>query len=320
MNKAIILSVLLFLSSTASAQQYYSSTHASSNPYFYNIAAGGMCDLGEVNMYNRFQWLSNDLSSKINTQVLLMNKVLRKDEKIGDTVRNTKGYKWHTIGGRILRDRVNERRVTKVELTISHNLAVSKRKRFSFALGASLNRFKFKNDEFTPYNGIQNDPFQDPTLTYLYDNESNVRFTLFDLSIGTWLYSDKNYWGWSMENGLRTGKKIKNLAGNRIYRPSARLHHFTYGHYFKIKDQRKIELIFNFMMTEAIAPALETFLVYRHEAFYLGGGVRGINYVLLNAGVTLRSNMVVSFTYEFPISPNRRIFGNTAEFNFAYKF
>lgn len=233
MKKIILsLSVLLGVAQTVSGQQELQFSQTINNPYFFNPAAGGLSNVGEVFISDRTQWsgiegrpqsfyasISSIIDTKRNDENFALQEFNTSRKSFFDTPQRTLGRK-HILGGKLFTDQIGPFKKSSFQASYGYHLPINSR--WNVGAGLSFGLSNFGIDENKAVLSSAGD------AAYLSYAANSPRQNYFDANAGLVLYSSKFLLSLSTTQFLNTQATFDGVASKSNY---AR-------HYFALASQR----------------------------------------------------------------------------------
>ncbi len=205
----------------AAAQQDLQFSQAYSNPYFFNPAAGGLMDVGEVYVSQRGQWTGVDgHPSSFYGSIVSQIDTRRGDDKYPLQEFNTAGKsffstpqrnlgKKHVLGGKFFSDQIGPFKKSSVQATYAIHLPISTRMNLGAGLGLGFSNFGIDPSEVSLASG------GDPAYTTYLTGSSKHNF--IDASAGIVMYNDKFFLSLSTTQLFNNAARFDGVSSESAY-------------------------------------------------------------------------------------------------------
>lgn len=267
------------------------------NNYLLNPAITGIEDYTDVKIGTRQQWVGLEgapvtyyvsAHTPINKQATTVRgKSITQTRTIRQN-RFVQPYAHHGVGIMAISDKTGPLRRTNVNLTYAYHLPLTRGITMSLGANAGILRNSFNSSEATYTNPA------DPVI-----NSGYINHNYFDLGLGTWIYSDKFFIGFSGAQLLK-GKRELNPSEAMGDNGIQQKHYFATGGY-KFNVSPEVTLIPSVMVK--MADPSPTSVDFNLKATYadrlwVGGSYRNEDAFAVMAGVNISYIMDLSYSYD----------------------
>lgn len=231
-NIIISLSIVLGAAQTVYGQQELQFSQTINNPYFFNPAAGGLSNVGEVFLSDRTQWsgiegrpqsfyasISSIIDTKQDDENFALQEFNTERKSFFESPQRTLGRK-HVLGGKLFSDQIGPFKKTAVQASYAYHLPVSPR--WNVGVGLSFGLSNFGIDETKATLSTGGDP------AYLSYAANSPRQNYFDANAGLVLYSSSFLLSLSTSQFLNTQAKFDGVTSDSYY----------VRHYFALASKR----------------------------------------------------------------------------------
>lgn len=294
----------------AVAQQDIQFSQVLSNPYLFNPAAGGMSDVGEINIGTRSQWLSVEgkpvtyyvsgqsriRAGKKSEEPALMEFNTEK-HSFYNTPERTIGVK-HIVGGKVVSDQIGP--FSRTGFTGSYAVHIPFTKKVNVGLGIALGAMNFGiNDEKVQL-------YQGDDAAYLSYVGASNRQGMIDVQSGLVFYNNKFYFGISGSQLLKNKVSFKGIdTESNLDR-----HLYAVGSYrFNVKEYGLEPLV---IVKKTVASPLSYdagLRVHYRSIGWVSLGYRGNAALSAGFGINAFQHFRLAYAFEMGIS-GMRSFGN----------
>lgn len=291
MKKIGSLLIFLTLAVLSHAQQLPLYSQYMLNDYVMNPAIAGSNPYYECKSNNRYQWVG--ITDAPRTYIMSINGQI-KGRPVG-------------IGGSVFTDITGPTRRTGINLSYAYHLKLNDEVKLGLGLSAGVLQYAVDASKINTHD-----------INDIAISTSLQSTTVPDFGFGTYLYSDKFYFG---------------VAAPQIY-PS-RLDFFDYkskskivthiyatgGYKYKINDAFVLQptALIKFVSPAPIQIDLGARMIYQ-EKVWLGAGYRTKDALSALVGYTYQNNITIGFSYDFTTTNVRKYSSGTSELYFAIKF
>lgn len=262
------------------------------NDYIVNPAIAGKAPSYEVKSSNRYQWLG--ITDAPRTYILSFHGPIR-SKKMG-------------IGGYLFTDITGPSRRTGVSVTYAYHLKLTESLKLSMGLSGGLLQFTVDGGKII---------FGDPGDLIL---SNGLQSSLVpDFGFGTYLYSDKFYFGFSAPQILTSKLKFFDnvVSASRL----ATHMYITGGYKFIINSEFTVEpsLVIKYVNPVPVQIDLGGRVIYE-DKIWLGTAFRTKDAVSMLIGYTYQDNLTFGYSYDFTLTDIRKYSSGTHEVMIGLKF
>ncbi|AKD03543.1 type IX secretion system membrane protein PorP/SprF [Pontibacter korlensis] len=299
MKNYILISCFLLISSVAVAQQKALYSQYMTNYYLLNPAVAGVDKDWNIKAGYRNQWTGFEGAPK--TYYLSAETALFKR-----TIRSRRVQPYHGVGGYVYTDQTGPITQTGLQLSYAHHVPINRSIYFSSGLFAGVQQYRFDENKIHLAEGSNE---RDPVT-----QQGSLNAFMPDLSVGAYLHSEEFYAGASLFQVL--GNKIMKNKG--VEDPSRLSRHLFISGGYNIDVNRNITVTPSVLIKHVNpAPVQADFNVRgayhftnRRKSKYDDMLWAGISYrtqdaIVGLAGIQLKQQYQLSYTYDITISPMR---------------
>lgn len=280
MKKTYLIAITLmmnvsFFINNSSAQQVPQYAQYMLNDYILNPAVSGIYDYYDVKSNNRYQWVG--VTDAPRTYILSVHGPHRK---------HNMGF-----GGSVYSDITGPTSRTGAYLSYAYHVKLSQKLKLSLGLGFGVMQFKIDGSKVT----LKQDG--DPAMS-----NGVMAVITPDATFGTYLYTDKFYFGISMPqligNRLRFFDNIDD-AQSRLARHLL----VQAGYTFHLGDNWRVQPSLLFKYVTPVPPQFDIGLKIGYRDIVWAGSMFRINdAVSVMAGFNIGKNLILGYAYDFPMS------------------
>jgi len=298
-----IILVFLLLGAPVWGQQRPQYSQYMINSYLLNPAITGMEDYTDVKIGTRQQWIGLEGAPKTyhisaHTPLNKAPKTVRSGGKGITSTRSVnqnrfvRAYAHHGVGIQVISDRTGPLRRTNANLTYAYHLPITRTITMSLGASAGILRNSINASEATFTN-------PDPTISSDYVNRN-----YFDVGLGTWIYAQNFFVGFSGAQLIRTNRDLNSSEEN--FTNNVLQKHFIGTVGYKFDVSREVTLIPS-VLAKLNSPSPTT-VDYNLRAVYADRIWAGVSYRSQDAfafmtGVNISYIMDVSYSYDYNTSP-----------------
>lgn len=277
------------------------------NHYIVNPAAAGNLDYLDVAIGFRRQWAGIKDAPRtfyatghtvLNRPKTFQRSAIRGSNtkegiyKLGKRI--SKPMLKHAVGASMSSNEFGAFNKTEITLTYALHLPVYDDISLSFGISGGLNNFGFDESKATVI--VDNDPVYN---AYLMGENSNK----FNVNAGTYLYSDKFFFGYSANQILQNELEIADIKTTSEVSNIA-LHHFLIGGYnFDLTNDFRLtpSVIAKKINPNPISIDINATLTYK-QAMYIGATYRTSDAISLMAGFQFNHFLRAGYSYDYTLS------------------
>lgn len=304
-HKSIFLCTLLYLACTfqSSSQQRPQYTQYMINPFLLNPAVSGTEDYTDVRAGYRKQWTGFDGSPR--TMYLSAHGNIGKRLVTNNRSRNRKNG-FHGIGAVLTNDAIGPTTTTTISAAYSYHLKVTKKVFASLGVMGGFNQFMVDGNKL-----VAASP-SDPLINGM------SKIGMGDITVGTWIYSNKFY----------AGASLAQLAPGIVFTKTGEQTNYALTNHFFIQAGYKVQLGYDFSLTpsfciKATTPAPASFDInakLRYKDFlWTAISYRTTDAVAAMAGVIINNTYDISYAYDYVTSDINNYTGGSHEIVVGYR-
>lgn len=300
-----ICSIFIVLS-----QQDIQFSQVISNPYLFNPAAGGMSDVGELNIGMRTQWLSVEgkpVTYYVSGQSRI--RVGKKSEEAALMEFNTEKHsfyatpertigKKHIVGGKVVADQIGP--FSRTGFTGSYAIHMPFTKKINVGLGIGLGAMNF---------GINDDKVklhQGDDAAYLSYIGASGRQGMIDVQTGLVFYNKNFYFGISGSQLMKNKVSFKGIDTES----NLERHLYAVGSYYFGFKEYGLEPVVILKNTTASPLSYDAGLRFHYRGMgWLSLGYRGNSALSAGFGINALQHFRLAYAFEMGLS-GLRTFGN----------
>jgi type IX secretion system PorP/SprF family membrane protein len=306
-NTALLCTLL---SGVVNGQQDIQFTQTLSNPYLFNVGAGGMTNVAEFNLGTRAQWLSvggkpMTYYASGQSQVRfgkgdkpVLDDFNQAQKSVYDSPVRTIGLK-HIIGGKAISDAIGPFAKTSAMASYAIHLPLTKKLNIGLGVGMGISNFSV-NDSKVKLSDANDAAYQ----SYL---GSASKQNFLDVQSGLVVYNDRFYLGISGTQLLHNRTQFRSIETESNFER----HWYFMGSYrFDLGKTYALEPV---MMVKDVVGSPASYDIgarfHYHRMGWISLGYRGKSAFSVGFGINVLKQFRVSYAYEMGIS-NLRSYGN----------
>lgn len=305
MFRIFIVVLVVFIGSSALAQQKLQMSQYMLNQYILNPAVGGTSDFFEANAGYRLQWAGLEGAPRT-FYVSLQGPIAKAPEHYN--YRKKKQYH-HGLGFYAASDKTGLLSRTMVYGSYAYNMPITKKIRLSTGLFLGFQQHRIEGSK------VIMDGY-DPSLP-----ASDINVMVPDVSLGSWLYSKEFY------VGISANQMLRNRIDYRVNNPGAadigrlKYHYFLTGGVKVPFAHNEWEWIPS-LLVKAVSPAplsVDLNSKFRYKKMYWAGmSYRTERAVALLVGLTVAKQFHFGYSYDFSFSDLADYHANSHEIVLGY--
>lgn len=281
---------ILLTYNTSNAQQRAHYSQYMLNPYLVNPAAGGASDYYKFMAGYRRQWVNFDESPK--TFYLSAHGHLGKHIGPYSGKSQFEKMRFHGLGLVLVNDVTGPTSRTTGYLSYSYNMKINKKIRVAFGAFLGMQQFMVNGSKLR---------LNDPSSPL----NSGASSMVPDGSVGSWLYSNKFFFGVSVNQIFQSKLDIER-ADDRFGTEDNKLHNhyfITGGYNFSIANN--VDFMPS-MMIKAVNPApvsadINAKFIYK-QMFWVGASYRTQDAMVGMMGLVFKNKYELGYSYDYPLS------------------
>lgn len=320
MKEVFVFLLLVLILQSSYGQQKPQYTQYIINNYIINPAITGIENYTDVKLSHRHQWAGLS-QSPVTTYFSAHTPIGKKDEKLTATSFSKNGVNirgkqyWdeyeaspahHGVGIQVISDKTGPLQNTSAQLTYAYHIGLNQKVNLSVGAGAGLHKTTLNTNKL--FFGV------DFPVDASVGNSGVIGKSLFDLSAGIWLYSDKYFLGASAlqivpqkidfsNNLIRLveGKKIPHLF-------------MTAGYRFLLSEELNVLPSVMLKYASPVEPQLDVNLkaMYR-DLIWFGTNYRFRYGFSAFTGVNVNNSLNVSYAYDYTTTKLNTVSNGTHE-------
>ena len=303
MKTVTISFIALLVTGFAAAQQDIQFSQTLSNPYVFNPAAGGMTNLGELNLGFRSQWMA--VEGKPQTFYASGQSQIRFG-KSGEPVLdefNTEKKSWHAspertigrkhiIGGKVVSDIIGPFAKTSVMGSYAIHLPLTQKVNMGVGIGIGWSSFAIDDNKVSLIKA--NDK------AYLSYMSTGSKQNFVDVQTGLVLYNSRFFFGISGSQLLKNKTRIDGMETESNFER----HLYMIGSYrFDLKTLYAIEPVVILKNTTASPFSYDAGIRFHYQRMgWLSVSYRGKSAVCAGFGINLLRQFRIAYAYEFGLA------------------
>jgi type IX secretion system PorP/SprF family membrane protein len=306
-NTALICT---FISGVVNGQQDIQFTQAMSNPYLFNVGAGGMTNVAEFNLGTRAQWLSVDgkpmtYYASGQSQIRfgkadepLLDEFNKAGKSVYDSPARTIGLK-HVIGGKAISDVIGPFARTGAMASYAIHVPLTKTVNIGLGVGMGVSNFSI-NDSKVKLSDASDDAYQ----SYL---GSASKLNFLDVQSGFVMYNDRFYLGISGTQLLRNQARFRSIETESNFE-----RHWYFMGSYRI-DLGKTYAFEPVLIVKSVTGSPASFdagaRFHYNRMGWISLGYRGKSAFSAGFGINVLKQFRVAYAYEMGVS-NLRSYGS----------
>jgi len=303
--KKIIYSIAFCtaLISSVKAQQLGQYSQYLNNHFLMNPAAAGAEDGLDLNLGFRQQWVGFENAPQnyyLSVDALLNTEKKPKSNpslRTGSTdifTEKTAGPMKlkHGVGGYVAADNYGPfKRITGVASYAIH-IPIGEKFHWSVGLNAGLSNLNFDRNQITLIDASDN--------TYSSFSSSQGKINYFDMNVGTYLYNDKFFAGYSSNQMLQN----KIYFGGTPMSGKLNIHHFLMGGYhFELSEKLKLTpgVLIKYMNPAPVSVDITAKITY-DDTYYGGISYRNGDAIIIILGAKFNEMFRIGYSFDYTLS------------------